>query len=76
MRSSAGSNMNLLGVETPTLFWNHETFNKQRYLAATNDIVVPYPDPDAIRYYTEERLANTTKDLFAVFVGQLPRDGK
>ena len=76
-RSWSDTHINLIGVETPTLFYGGDRdYDDAKYLAAINDIVVPYPDQDSILFYTEERLAKSKKDLMAIFVGGVPIDGK
>lgn len=65
----------LVGVEVPTMFDTQQQFDDRLYAASVTDITIPYPDPDAQMYYSEERLQNITKDLTAVFVGQMPQNG-
>ena len=71
----AESTSSLVGVEVPTMFDTQQQFDDRLYAASVTDITIPYPDPDAQMYYSEERLQNITKDLTAVFVGQMPQNG-
>lgn len=65
-----GGHVNLIGVEVPISFGTHQTFSDTLYLRASNDIIIPYPDPDSYEYYTDEMLDTVEKDLHMVFVGQ------
>lgn len=62
--------MNLIGVEVPISFGTHQSFSDTLYLRASNDIIIPYPDPDSYEFYTDEMLDTVKKDLHMVFVGQ------
>merc|ERR1712093_643040 len=62
--------INAIGVEAPAPFHSSGDFEDTLYLHGSNDIIVPYPDPDAMGDYTDEYLATVPKDLLVVFVGQ------
>lgn len=65
-----GGHVNLIGVEVPISFGTHDKFSDTLYLRASNDIIIPYPDPDSYEFYTDEMLDTVKKDLHMVFVGQ------
>ena len=65
----------ILGVECPTAFENQLHFSDTQYAASASDLTIPYPDPDAQAYYSDERLATIDRNLLAVFVGQMPQNG-